>query len=170
MGDEFGQTSEWDFTKSLDWDLLQYPVHKGLQTLVKDLNSIYKDCPAFYENQFQKDGFEWIEADDLENSVYIYLRKGKKRDDVFMIVLNLLPKVIDYKIGVKAGTHWEVIFNSDDERYSGSGVEPEVFGEQYEEYMRHPKSIALKLPPLAGVILKQTKDKKYKNHRSKFRK
>lgn len=170
MGDEFGQTSEWNFTKSLDWDLLQYHVHKGLQTLVKDLNFIYRDIPAFYENQFQKDGFEWIEADDLENSIYVYLRKGKRRDDVFMIILNLLPKVIDYKIGVKAGTHWEVIFNSDDERYAGSGVEPEIWSEQYEEYMRHPKSITLKLPPLAGVILRQTKDKKYKHHRSKFRK
>jgi len=87
-----------------------------------------------------------------------------------MVILNLLPKVMDYKIGVDAGTHWEVVFNSDDEKYAGSGVEPEIFSEQYEEYMRHPKSINLKLPPLSGVILRQIKDRKYKNHRSKFRK
>jgi 1,4-alpha-glucan branching enzyme len=167
MGDEFGQTSEWNFTRSLDWHLLQYPVHKGLQTLVKDLNHIYKYETAFYENQFNPYGFEWLEADDQENSVYIYLRKGKKRDDVCMVILNLTPRVLDYKIGVNAGTHWEVIFNSDDEIYSGSGVKSQVFKEENEEYMRHPKSISLNLPPLAGIILKQKKDKKYKLQRIK---
>lgn len=170
MGDEFGQTSEWNFTQSLDWHLLQYPVHKGMQTVVKDLNHLYRFEPAFYENQFNPDGFEWIEANDEDNSVYVYLRKGKKREDVFMVVLNLTPRVLDYKIGVNNGTHWEVIFNSDDERYGGSGVKPEVIKEEYEEWMSRPKSITLKLPPLAGVILKQKKDKKYKLHRIKLHK
>lgn len=170
MGDEFGQTSEWNFTQSLDWHLLQYPVHKGTQTVVKDLNHLYRFEPAFYENQFNPDGFEWIEANDEDNSVYVYLRKGKKREDVFMVVLNLTPRVLDYKIGVNNGTHWEVIFNSDDERYGGSGVTPEVIKEEYEEWMSRPKSITLKLPPLAGVILKQKKDKKYKLHRIKLHK
>lgn len=170
MGDEFGQTSEWNFTQSLDWHLLQYPVHKGMQTVVKDLNHLYRFEPAFYENQFNPDGFEWIEANDEDNSVYVYLRKGKKREDVFMVVLNLTPRVLDYKIGVNNGTHWEVIFNSDDERYGGSGVTPEVIKEEYEEWMSRPKSITLKLPPLAGVILKQKKDKKYKLHRIKLHK
>ncbi|WP_326983782.1 1,4-alpha-glucan branching protein GlgB [Chryseobacterium sp. MYb264] len=166
MGDEFGQTGEWNFKQSLDWHLLQYPVHKGLQTLVKDLNHLYRYEPAFYENQFNKDGFEWVEADDLENSVYVYLRKGKKKEDVFMVVLNLTPRVIDYKIGVNAGSHWEIIFNSDDERYAGSGVQPEIFSEQFEDYMRHQKSISIQLPPLAGIVLKR-KDKKYKQNRIK---
>ncbi|KQT23426.1 glycogen branching protein [Chryseobacterium sp. Leaf405] len=170
MGDEFGQTKEWNFKQSLDWHLLEYPVHKGLQTLVKDLNHLYRNETAFYENQFNSNGFEWVEADDVENSVYIYLRKGKKRDDVCMVVLNLTPNVLDYKIGVNAGTHWDVIFNSDDEKYSGSGVESVVFKEQYEQWMNHPKSISLKLPPLAGIILKQKKDKKYKLHRIKHKK
>lgn len=167
MGDEFGQTSEWNFTQSLDWHLLQYPVHKGLQTLVKDLNHLYRGEPVFYENQFDKNGFEWIEADDLENSVYIYARKGKKKDDVFMVILNLKPIVLDYKIGVNAGTHWEVIFNSDEEKYGGSVVEPDIFKEQQEEWMNHPKSISIKLPPLASVILRQKKDKSYKLQRIK---
>ena len=170
MGDEFGQTSEWNFTRSLDWHLLQYPVHKGLQTLVKDLNHIYRYEPAFYENQFNHHGFEWVEANDEDNSVYVYLRKGKKREDVFMVVLNLTPRVLDYKIGVNAGTHWEVVFNSDDERYSGSGVKSEIFKEQYEEWMNRPKSISLKLPPLAGIILKQKRDRKYKLQRIKLHK
>jgi len=169
MGDEFGQTKEWNFKQSLDWHLLEYPVHKGLQTLVKDLNHLYRNETAFYENQFNNNGFEWVEADDVENSVYIYLRKGKKRDDVCMVILNLTPNVLDYKIGVNAGTHWDVIFNSDDEKYSGSGVKSVVFKEQYEQWMNHPKSISLKLPPLAGIVLKQKKDKKYKLHRIKHK-
>ncbi|WP_223607670.1 1,4-alpha-glucan branching protein GlgB [Chryseobacterium sp. OSA05B] len=170
MGDEFAQTGEWNFTRSLDWHLLEYPVHKGMQTLVKDLNHLYRDETAFYENQFNKNGFEWVEADDLENSVYVYLRKGKRKDDVLMVVLNLTPQVLEYKIGVGAGTHWEVVLNSDDHRYSGSGTEAEILNEKYEEWMRHPKSVTVKLPPLAGIVLRQKKDKKYKLHRIKHKK
>lgn len=170
MGDEFGQTGEWDFRKSLDWHLLQYPVHKGIQNLVKDLNWLYRDESAFHENQFNPSGFEWVEADDQDNSIYVYLRKGRKRDDVFMVVLNLTPQVIDYKIGVNTGTHWDVVFNSDDEQYGGSGVESKVFKEKYEECMSRTKSIALQLPPLAGLILRQKRDKGYKLHRIKLHK
>ncbi|KFF26061.1 1,4-alpha-glucan branching protein GlgB [Chryseobacterium vrystaatense] len=167
MGDEFAQTGEWNFTRSLDWHLLEYPVHKGMQNLVKDLNHLYREEHALYENQFHKNGFEWVEADDLENSVYVYLRKGKKRDDVLMVILNLTPNVLDYKVGVNAGTHWEVILNSDDDRYSGSAVGADILNEKNEEWMRHAKSVTIQLPPLAGIILKQKKDKKYKLHRIK---
>ncbi|MDR2236954.1 MAG: 1,4-alpha-glucan branching protein GlgB [Chryseobacterium sp.] len=170
MGDEFGQTGEWNFTRSLDWHLLQYPVHKGLQTLVKDLNHLYRGEPSLYENQFDKSGFEWTEADDLENSVYVYLRKGKRRDDVLMIILNLTPRMADYKIGVNAGTHWEKVLSSDDDQYGGSGADVEISNEKYEEWMRHPKSITVKLPPLAGIVLRQFKDKKYRLHRIKHKK
>ncbi|MCW1961846.1 1,4-alpha-glucan branching protein GlgB [Chryseobacterium viscerum] len=169
MGDEFGQTSEWNFTRSLDWHLLKYPVHKGMQEIVKELNHLYTSESVFYENQFDKHGFEWVEADDLENSVYVYLRKGKRKDDVAMVALNLAPKVLDYKIGIPSGTHWEVILNSDDEKYSGSGVEPEILEEKDEEWRGYPKSMTVKLPPLAGIILRQKKDKKYKLHRIKHK-
>ncbi|WP_439479558.1 1,4-alpha-glucan branching protein GlgB [Chryseobacterium aquaticum] len=167
MGDEFGQTCEWNFKQSLDWHLLDFPVHKGLQNLVKDLNHLYKNETAFYENQFNQNGFEWVEADDTENSVYVYLRKGKKKDDVFMVVLNLTPNTFDYQIGVNTGTHWEVIFNSDNDIYGGSGVESSIFKEEHEECMNRPKSIFLKLPPLSGIVLKMKKDKKYKIQRIK---
>ncbi|WP_185156431.1 1,4-alpha-glucan branching protein GlgB [Chryseobacterium sp. Tr-659] len=169
MGDEFGQTSEWNFTQSLDWHLLKYPVHKGLQELVKELNQLYRSESALYEQQFDKNGFEWVEADDLENSVYVYLRKAKRRDEIMMIVLNLAPKVLDYKIGIPAGTHWEVVLSSDDEKYNGSGIEPEILDEQYEEWRGHQKTMTIKLPPLAGIILRQKKDKKYKLHRIKHK-
>lgn len=167
MGDEFGQTNEWNFKQSLDWHLLEYPVHKGLQTLVKDLNHLYKNETALFENQFNQNGFEWVEANDQENSVYIYLRKGKRRDDVFMVILNLTPNVLDYKVGVNLGTHWEVVLNSDDEKYSGSGVEANIFREDHDEWMNRPRSISLNLPALSGIVLRQRKDKKYKLNRIK---
>ncbi|MDQ1803842.1 1,4-alpha-glucan branching protein GlgB [Chryseobacterium sp. CKR4-1] len=170
MGDEFGQTAEWNFKQSLDWHLLQYPVHKGLQILVKDLNHAYRSESALYENQFNPKGFEWVEADDKDNSVFVYLRKGKRKEDVCMVVLNLTPRIVEYTIGVNEGTHWEVIFNSDDEIYSGSGVDPIVIREEKGDWMNRPQSITLKLPPLAGLILKQKKDKKYKLHRIKLHK
>ncbi|MBW7674681.1 1,4-alpha-glucan branching protein GlgB [Chryseobacterium chendengshani] len=167
MGDEFGQTSEWNFKQSLDWHLLDFPIHKGLQNLVKDLNHLYTTETAFYENQFNTNGFEWVEADDTGNSVLIYLRKGNKKDDVLMVILNLTPQAFDYKVGVNAATHWEVIFNSDDKKYDGSGVEPTVFKEEKDEWMNRPQSISLKLPPLAGLVLKMKKEKKYKIQRIK---
>ncbi len=167
MGDEFGQTSEWNFKQSLDWHLLEYPVHKGLQTLVKDINHLYRNETALFENQFKTDGFEWIEADDTDRSVFIYLRKGKKRDDVLMIVLNLTPQVLDYTIGVNSGTSWEVILNSDDKKYGGSGVDAYIFKENHEPWMNRNQSISINLPPLAGIVLKQKKDRKYKLNRIK---
>ena len=160
MGNEFAQTGEWNFTRSLDWHLLKYPVHKGMQDFVKILNHLYTSETALYENNFSPDGMEWVEANDADNSIYIYLRKGKSEDDVLMVVLNLTPRVFDYKIGVDEGTNWEVILNSDDEEFAGSGVQAEIVDEEDDEWMYRANAIILKLPPLAGVILRQKKTKK----------
>lgn len=157
MGGEFAQTNEWNFTRSLDWHLLEYPVHKGLQQYVSDLNNLYRTETSMYENQFNHYGFEWVEANDGNNSIYIYLRKGKDEEEVTMTVLNLTPRVFDYKIGVNEGTSWDVILNSDDEKYGGSGVAAEIVDEEDDEWMYRPNAIVLKLPPLAGVVLKQKK-------------
>lgn len=160
MGNEFAQTREWNFTQSLDWHLLDYPVHKGMHDFVKKLNYLYRNETALYENNFSPDGMEWIEANDADNSIYIYLRKGKSEDDVLMVVLNLTPRVFDYKIGVDEGTNWEVILNSDDEQFAGSGVIAEIVDEEDDEWMYKPNAIVLKLPPLSGVILRQKKKEK----------
>ena len=170
MGDEFGQTSEWDFKQSLDWYLLEYPIHKGLQTLVKDLNHLYKNETGFYENQFNPNGFEWVEADDKDNSVFIYSRKGKKQDDVLMVILNLTPRVIDYKVGVDKSTKWEVIFNSDDEKYGGSNVQANIFNEVDEVWKDKNKTISINLPALSGVVLRQSKVISTKKSKLKIKK
>lgn len=155
MGNEFGQTSEWDFSKSLDWHLLQYPVHKGLQTLVRDLNTLYRTEPSLYENQFSNSGFEWVEADDRDNSVFIYLRKGKSEKNTTMTVLNLTPQTFDYKIGIHPETKWEVIFNSDDRKYAGSGVVAEIIAQENTGCMHRTASLTIQVPPLSGIVLKQ---------------
>ena len=157
MGDEFAQTNEWNFTTSLDWHLLEYPIHQNLQDFVKDLNLLYKSHPALYEQQFSPYGYEWINGDDRDNSIFIYLRKSKEEKEILMTVLNLTPRSFDYRIGVDELTKWEVILNSDDAKYSGSGVEALISQELDEGWDNRPNSIILSLPPLAGLVLKQSK-------------
>ena len=93
-----------------------------MQQLVKDLNRLYRNEPALYSSQFDPSGFEWVEANDDANSVFVYLRKGRKDEEVLMIVLNLTPNVLDYKIGVNEGTSWATVLNTDDQKYGGSGA------------------------------------------------
>ncbi len=170
MGGEFAQTGEWNFTRSLDWHLLEYPIHKGISDFVKDLNTLYRTETALYENQFEPQCFDWVEADDADNSVYIYLRKGKKEEDVLMIILNLTPRVLDYKIPVAEDSQWFVILNSDDEKYGGSGVaadisyleheetEDEEFEDEETENIYKEKALIMKLPPLAGLVLRKKQE------------
>lgn len=157
MGDEFAQTTEWNFTQSLDWHLLQYPVHKNMQELVRDLNRIYRTHPALYELQFDPQGFEWVDGDDRDNSIFIYLRKSKNNKEVLMTVLNLTPRSFDYRIGVDEQTDWKVILNSDEGKYSGSGVEAVISQRLDEGWNNRKNSIIIRLPPLSGVVLKQSK-------------
>ncbi|MBA5246459.1 1,4-alpha-glucan branching protein GlgB [Marnyiella aurantia] len=155
MGNEFAQTAEWKFAASLDWHLLEHNYHKGMQQLVKDLNRLYRNEPALYSSQFDPSGFEWVEANDDANSVFVYLRKGRKDEEVLMIVLNLTPNVLDYKIGVNEGTSWATVLNTDDQKYGGSGAPALVTDEEDDEWMYRPNAIVLSLPPLAAVVLRQ---------------
>ena len=160
MGDEIAQTNEWNFRTSLDWHLLEYPVHKNMQEFVRDLNLLYKSSPALHEQQFSPYGYEWINADDSDNSIFIFLRKSKEDKEVMMTVLNLTPRSFDYRIGVEKDSKWEVILNSDDEKYSGSGIEANISQELHEGWDNREHSIILRLPPLSGLVLKQIADPK----------
>ena len=160
MGDEIAQTREWNFRASLDWHLLDFPVHKNLQTLVRDLNLLYQSYPALYELQFSPEGYEWVNADDTDNSIFIYLRKSKENKEVLMNVLNLTPNSFDYRIGVSRDSKWEVIFNSDDAKYSGSGIEAVISQELNEGWDNRENSIVVRLPPLSGIVLKQIETSK----------
>src|SRR5660398_271867 len=90
MGGEFGQSSEWNFDESLDWHLLEYEHHKGIQSVIKDLNKLYKEQPSLHEKQFNAEGFEWIAYDDSQNSIISYIRKGIDPKDELIVVCNFL--------------------------------------------------------------------------------
>ena len=156
QGSEFGQTSEWNFNGSLDWHLLQYDVHKGAQSLVKDLNKFYSKEPALYQKQFSHEGFEWIDHGDHQNCVMTYIRKGENEKDNIIIILNLTPVPREnYRIGLpKAGTLKEV-FNSDDQKYFGtSNYKNTKLTSEEKEWNNREHSVELNLPPLGMLAFK----------------
>src|SRR5690606_7533961 len=110
MGDEFGQTSEWNYKSELDWFLLQHDSHRLLKDCVRDLNALLRSEPALYENQFNIFGFEWIDLNHRPESVIAYRRKGKQPKDDLLVVLNLTPVVRrDWKIQVKDKAEWKEV-------------------------------------------------------------
>ena len=161
MGAEFGQTSEWNHNQSLDWHLTQFAPHKGVQALIKDLNSLYKKEKALFENSFTHDGFEWIDYGDNENTVLSYMRKGKKPGDFVIVVCNFTPVLREnYRIGVPVKKNYKEIFNSDDKKYWGSDQKNKgLIKAENISWQGKPQSISLNLPPLGIVVLKvNTKD------------
>ena len=157
MGGELGQRREWNHDSSLDWHLLEETPHRGVRSLVKDLNALYSATPALYEVDFEPAGFGWIEGGDMENSVVSFLRRGNK--DLAIVVCNFTPVVRHgYRIGVPEGGTYEEALNTDDTRYGGSGVGNSE-GVSVEKVPSHgqPYSVSLTLPPLATMILKKAR-------------
>ncbi len=121
MGGEIGQRREWQHDESLEWHVLQYPLHSGVQSWVRDLNRFYRATPALYEADFSPDGFEWVDCNDTESSVLSFIRKGPASGDVVLVVCNFTPVPRDnYRIGVPRGGLWRECLNSDASFY-GSG-------------------------------------------------
>ncbi|MAO07135.1 MAG: 1,4-alpha-glucan branching enzyme [Alteromonas sp.] len=161
MGGEFGQGEEWNFQQSLDWHILAYDFHKGVQQLVSDLNALYKKEPALYEKQFSSEGFEWIDYNDAENSVLSYIRKGHKEKDDVIIVCNLTPIPREnYRIGLPKEGKYKLIFNSDKSVYAGSdySVKAQYLSEA-KEWQFRKQSVELNLPPLGMIALKRVNSK-----------
>lgn len=155
MGGEFGQTSEWNFQQSLDWHLTQYDFHSGIQQVVKDLNGLYKSQPALYEKQFSQEGFRWIDYGDAENSVLSYIRKGHDAKNDLIIICNLTPIPREnYKLGVPKAKQLKLIFNSDDKKYSGSGMGKKTAKPTKTPWHGQKQAVALTLPPLGVLVYK----------------
>ncbi|CAM1372659.1 1,4-alpha-glucan branching protein GlgB [Tenacibaculum xiamenense] len=154
MGGEFGQHAEWNFRDSLDWYVLEYDFHKGIQKLIIDLNFLYQNYPALYEKQFENDGFEWIAYDDFENSVISYLRKGKSEDDSIIVVCNMTPVPREvYRIGVPKGDTLVEILNSDEEKYGGTGnYENKKVRIEKSKWNHRAYSCEVALPPLSTTV------------------
>jgi 1,4-alpha-glucan branching enzyme len=155
MGDEFAQRNEWNHDRSIDWHLLQYEPHRGIQRLVSDLNALYRRSPALYEMDQDPAGFEWLEADDCTNSAFIFLRKGTNPDDSLLVAINMTPTTRDnYRVGVPGPGFYQEVFNSNSDIYGGSGI-GNMGGVQATDQPHHGNewSIGIVLPPLATVIL-----------------
>jgi 1,4-alpha-glucan branching enzyme len=156
MGQEFAQRDEWSEAGSLDWHLLQYDAHRGVQHLITDLNHLYSTEPALYQVDFDWKGFEWIDCNDADNSVISFLRQGKKPGDLLVVIVNATPVVREgYRVGVPNRGFYREVLNTDAARYGGSNV-GNVGGQQAapEPCQGRPYSLCLTLPPLAANILK----------------
>ena len=156
MGAEFGQSSEWNFAQSLDWHLLEYPPHKGLQTFLKDLNTLYKNTPALYEKAFSDEGFEWINFSENENSVISYIRKGHDEVNDIIVVCNFTSVVRkNYRIGLPRKGSLKQILNSDFKKYHGSGVSnSKKIKIERKDWDNRKYSTEITLPPLAIIAFK----------------
>jgi 1,4-alpha-glucan branching enzyme len=156
MGNEIGQWREWNVDASLDWHLLEYPLHRGLQHWVRDLNALLREGPA-HELDFDAAGFEWIDCSDTENSVIAFLRFGREADRPLLVVCNFTPVVRhDYRIGVPDGDFWHERLNSDARIYGGGG-RGNLGGATAAPVASHGRghSLSLTLPPLSMMAFRR---------------
>jgi 1,4-alpha-glucan branching enzyme len=157
MGAEFGVWREWQHDDSLDWDLLQQPLHAGLHRFVADLHQLYRAEPALHQVDFDPGGFAWIDCNDSENSIISLIRRSKDGRDFVVVALNWTPVIrYDYRIGVPEPGFYRELINSDAGVYDGGNVGNRggVNAEPVPAH-GHPWSLRLTVPPLAGLIFKK---------------
>jgi 1,4-alpha-glucan branching enzyme len=156
MGAELGQWSEWRFEHSLDWHLLNWPTHQGLQRWVRDLNHLLQDEPALHEVDFEPTGFEWIDCSDGDNTVVSFVRYDAAKRRQLLVVCNFTPVPRDgYRIGAPDSGRWTVVLNSDAGRYGGSAYPaPTTYTSQPIPMHGRAHSVALTLPPLGALFLR----------------
>ncbi len=153
MGNEIAQYAEWNHDRSLDWHLLQFPYHAGVQALVRDLNAVYRRTPALHEVDFSGEGFEWIAWDDNENSILSWIRRDRHGGFVVCLV-NMTPVVRhDHRFGMPAAGRYVELLNTDAARYGGSGLHNATIEASDTGSHGRPFSITVTLPALATLIL-----------------
>ena len=156
MGNEFGQYEEWNFEQSLDWNLLDFLPHKGMKDFMSALNAFYKSTPALYEKAFSTEGFEWISYEDNENSVLSFIRKGNDAKNDVYVVCNFTPNLLkEYRIGVPSAGKIIEIFNSDHQKFGGSGnSNSDVLRSKKSAWNNQKYSVEIDVPPLAIAVFK----------------
>jgi 1,4-alpha-glucan branching enzyme len=153
MGNEIGQGHEWNFDSSIEWYLLDYDLHRGIQSLVGDLNRLYRKYPELHRHDFTAEGFEWIDCNAADESTLSFIRRDG--DDFMVIILNFTPVLRHgYRIGVPAPGSYRELFNSNSGYYGGSDVgnRGQVEAEAF-PWAGRPYSVAMTIPPLAGIVL-----------------
>jgi len=156
MGGEFGQWKEWVHDESLEWHLLQSPLHQQLQDWVRDLNQLYRREPALHEIDFEPAGFEWVDCCDTESSIVSFIRRARSNQDLILVVCNFTPiPRPNYQLGVPRGGFWREILNSDAHHYGGSG-HGNLGGVEAAPIYSHGRShtVNLTVPPLGTIMLK----------------
>ena len=160
MGNEFAQFIEWRSYEQLEWKLIdEFPRHKQTQEFYKDLNKLYKTEKALWQLDYEPDGFKWIDADNKDQSIFIYCRMGEDKKDTLIVICNFTPKVYyDFKVGVPYLGQYYELFNSDASSYGGSGqVMDEIITASPQGWHKEKYSIKIKVPPMATLILKPQK-------------
>ncbi len=153
MGNDFAHGREWSEALALDWDLLDYPAHRGVQRLVGDLNRLYRETPALHRRDFEAEGFEWIDCHDAAQSTLSYLRTDGTATAVAVVNFTPVPRH-DYRIGVPRPGRYREALNSDSAFYGGSDVgNGGAVEAEPVPWMGRPYSLRLTLPPLAGLVL-----------------
>jgi 1,4-alpha-glucan branching enzyme len=156
MGCEIGQYDEWNFKSSIQWNLTDFDPHKGVQSLIRDLNKLYVSEVALHQLQFDSSGFEWLDFSDHEKSIISYIRKSNNIDDSLVVICNFTPTTWqNYTLGVPTKGKWKIIFNSDEKQYFGSGFKVEdVYETSKSTSHGRVFSINVDLPPLSVIVLK----------------
>ncbi|MDO9372389.1 MAG: 1,4-alpha-glucan branching protein GlgB [Gammaproteobacteria bacterium] len=153
MGCEFAQGPEWDHARELDWYVLDYPPHRGVHSLVGDLNRLYRQSSALHRYDFEVQGFEWIDCHDAAQSVVSYMRKSEQEN--LVVVLNFTPVPRHgYRLGVPYAGYYQEIFNSDSAYYGGGNLGNAGIQAEPTPWMGRPYSIYISLPPLAGAVFR----------------
>jgi 1,4-alpha-glucan branching enzyme len=155
MGIEIGQRREWNHDCGLDWHLLEQPLHQGVQWLVRDLNRAYVDQPALHQRDCEAGGFQWLQHDRRELSLFAWLRRGHEGTPPVVVIVNLTPQLhLGYRVGVPAPGWYEECINSDASDYGGSGAGNQggvmATGGPCDN---QPCSLQLTVPPLATLVL-----------------
>jgi len=154
MGTDFGQGLEWNSAGVLDWYVLEYPLHIGMQRFVRDLNQLYRQTPALHAHEFEWQGFEWIDCHDSQQSILSFVRRAG--DDFVVVIVNFTPVPRhDYRIGVPWLGQYREILNSDSQHYGGSNVgngDAQLWAESL-PWMSREYSLAVTVPPLATIVL-----------------
>jgi 1,4-alpha-glucan branching enzyme len=160
MGTEFAQFSEWDNSKELEWELIdKFPMHNDILNFSKSINKFYIDEKALWELDYDEKGFTWIDANNAGQSILVFMRNSRQKEDTLIVLCNFTPKVYyDYNIGVPYPGEYKEVFNTDKKEFGGSGETIQgILYSKSKAYHNQKYSLTIKIPPMAAVIIKPTK-------------
>ncbi len=157
MGSEIAQFIEWRYAEGLDWCLLDYEAHAKHRAYIQALNALYLQEPALWQLAYRPEGFAWIDAENREQSVLVFSRRGKRAADELVVLLNFVPECCDsFRLGVPRKGVYKEIFNSDAAEYGGSGRRnPGYLRSEPVPWHGMQHSVVLKTPPIGGLVLRR---------------